>query len=85
MRKWLLRAILLSLVVASAWFVWRACRADDDSVPQTARAEEIDGRLVKSIAETAERTSNIMTVLLVSIAAISLLAGGIGIMRTSCW
>ncbi len=48
------------------------------------REDDMDDFTVKSIAEaarTAETTSNIMTALLVSIAGISLLVGGIGIMN----
>jgi putative ABC transport system permease protein len=48
------------------------------------RETELDDFTVKSIAEaakTAETTSNVMTALLVSIAGISLLVGGIGIMN----
>ena len=48
------------------------------------RESELDDFTVKSIAEaakTAETASNVMTALLVSIAAISLLVGGIGIMN----
>ncbi|MBN1342387.1 MAG: ABC transporter permease [Phycisphaerae bacterium] len=48
------------------------------------RGDEMDDFTVKSISEaaqTAERTSNVMTLLLVSIAGISLLVGGIGIMN----
>jgi putative ABC transport system permease protein len=48
------------------------------------REGELDDFTVKSLeeaAKTAEDTSNVMTTLLVSIAAISLLVGGIGIMN----
>ena len=48
------------------------------------RGETLDDFTVKSLEEaarTAEETSNVMTALLVSVAAISLLVGGIGIMN----
>ncbi len=48
------------------------------------RPEELDDFAVKSLEEaarTAEQTSNTMTALLVSVAAVSLLVGGIGIMN----
>jgi putative ABC transport system permease protein len=48
------------------------------------RGENLDDFTVKSLEEaarTAEQTSNVMTALLVSVAAVSLLVGGIGIMN----
>ena len=48
------------------------------------RSDDLEDFTVKSLEEaarTAEQTSNVMTALLVSVAAVSLLVGGIGIMN----